>query len=382
MKKVGILTFHASHNNGSMLQALALQTILTKKYNYDTEIINYSNEAQQNMYSVLPRVTNIKKLIKDIIFLSNISQLKKQYISYNKFMDKYFKLSGPIFSDKATFNNVKDKYDAIITGSDQVWNIKAQDADDLYYLNFKTAAHKLSYAVSFGANNPFVSPNAQKYVKYIKDLELISVREHNAQKWIKEGTGIAPQICLDPTMLLTKEEWEKTVDVGDQIIKGDYIFYYCFSINNEVQKFLKYLSKKYNMPVYFMEAKEWTLKTCWKNKIKLIKEYGPDVYMNVVKYSKLFVTTSFHGTAFATIYSKNFWYIDSGHNDPSKDDRAISFLTQLNLMDRYKTIEKLKGIDLLNAIPDYKSVYKNLKALREDSFKYLDNLSKVIDNGK
>ena len=136
------------------------------------------------------------------------------------------------------------------------------------------------------------------------------------------------------------------------------------------------------MPVYFMEAKEWTLKTCWKNKIKLIKEYGPDVYMNVVKYSKLFVTTSFHGTAFATIYSKNFWYIDSGHNDPSKDDRAISFLTQLNLMDRYKTIEKLKGIDLLNAIPDYKSVYKNLKALREDSFKYLDNLSKVIDNGK
>ena len=67
MKKVGILTFHASHNNGSMLQALALQTILTNKYNYDTEIINYSNEAQQNMYSVLPRVTNIKKLIKDII---------------------------------------------------------------------------------------------------------------------------------------------------------------------------------------------------------------------------------------------------------------------------------------------------------------------------
>lgn len=30
MKKIGLITFHASHNNGSMLQALALQTVLEK----------------------------------------------------------------------------------------------------------------------------------------------------------------------------------------------------------------------------------------------------------------------------------------------------------------------------------------------------------------
>ena len=54
MKKIGLITFHASHNNGSMLQALALQTILEKKYNCKVEIINFSNESQRNMYAVLP----------------------------------------------------------------------------------------------------------------------------------------------------------------------------------------------------------------------------------------------------------------------------------------------------------------------------------------
>ena len=95
-----------------------------------------------------------------------------------------------------------------------------------------------------------------------------------------------------------------------------------------------------------MEAKEWTLKMCWKDGIHLIGEYGPDVYMNVVKNATLFITTSFHGTAFATIYKKNFWYINDGIPN-KKDDRAVSFLSQLGLMDRYKTIEELKKLDLM-----------------------------------
>ena len=48
---IGIITFHASLNCGSMLQAFALQNILEKKYNQNVEIINYSNFGQRNYYS-------------------------------------------------------------------------------------------------------------------------------------------------------------------------------------------------------------------------------------------------------------------------------------------------------------------------------------------
>ena len=99
-----------------------------------------------------------------------------------------------------------------------------------------------------------------------------------------------------------------------------------------------------------------------------------DFKMLLVKNARIFITTSFHGTAFATIYKKNFWYIDSGH-DISKDDRAVSFLTQLGLMSRYIKLEKLEGLDLLQS-PSYHDSYKKLEELRKNSFNYLDSFLK------
>lgn len=378
MKKIGIITFHRSHNNGSMLQALALQYILNNKYKLEVEIIDFSNAGQRNMYAILPKPDNIKRVIKNIIWGTQYKQLKKQYNAYNAFIEKYFILTPKAYSRSNELKELDTTYDAVIAGSDQIWNICCRDADDAYYLNFLEKTSKYGYAISFGANNPFeIDGDSNIHKKLVSKFSRISVREKNAQKWIRESLNINVPICLDPTMLLQKNEWESIVEVGDNaIIQGDYIYYYCFSINAEVQTFLKWLSNKYNMPVYFMDAKEWTLKTCWKNKIRLIEEYGPDVYMNVVKNAKLFVTTSFHGTAFATIYKKIFWYISDGKVD-EKDDRAQSFLSQLGLMNRYKTIDELMKIDLLNP-PNYTEPYQKLEKLQESSYNYIDEIVNEI----
>lgn len=378
MKKIGIITFHRSHNNGSMLQALALQHILKNKYSLDIEIIDYSNEGQRNMYSVFPKADNVKRVIKNMIWATQFKQLVKQYNSYNQFIEKYFILSPKMYLDSQELGELETAYDAVIAGSDQIWNICCRDADDAYFLNFLDTTPKYAYAISFGANNPFeIDGNSDKHKKLISRFSKISVRENNAQKWIRDSLGITVPICLDPTMLLTKNEWESIVEVGDTaIIPGKYIYYYCFNISNDVQEFLKWLSNKYNMPVYFMDVKEWTLKGCWKNKIKLIREYGPDVYMNVVKNAYLFVTTSFHGTAFATIFKKNFWYISDGKVNKT-DDRAQSFLTQLGLMGRYKTIEELMETDL-SCAPDYTDPYMKLAELQKSSYAYLDGIINEI----
>lgn len=39
--KIGMMTFHASHNNGSMLQALALQHVLEDRFHQQTELIDF-----------------------------------------------------------------------------------------------------------------------------------------------------------------------------------------------------------------------------------------------------------------------------------------------------------------------------------------------------
>lgn len=378
MKKIGIITFHRSHNNGSMLQALALQYILKNKFNCDVKIIDFSNANQRNMYAVLPKADNYKRVIKNVIWLTQYKQLKKQFMAYNEFAKKYFELTQEEFFCSEELRKLDDIFDAVIAGSDQIWNICCRDADDAYYLNFLTNTPKYGYAISFGANNPFEIDGANQIHKnFISDFLKISVRERNAQKWIKETLNINVPICLDPTMLLDKDSWEKIVEIGNNpIINGEYIYYYCFSITEEIQRFLKHLSSSYNMPVYFMEVKEWTLKMCWRNNIRLIGEYGPDVYMNVVKHARIFITTSFHGTAFATIYRKNFWYISDGGVN-KKDDRAQSFLTQLELMERYKTIAELMETDLLYS-PDYTLPYQRLEELQEHSYKYLAEIVQGI----
>ena len=41
MKKVGLITYHAAQNNGSFLQAYALEKKISKIEGYSCEIINF-----------------------------------------------------------------------------------------------------------------------------------------------------------------------------------------------------------------------------------------------------------------------------------------------------------------------------------------------------
>ena len=74
-KKIGILTFHASYNCGSMLQTYAMQTYLNK-LGYNCEIINFSTDAQQKLYSLYSGKRTPKYLVRDFIFYVIIKGLR------------------------------------------------------------------------------------------------------------------------------------------------------------------------------------------------------------------------------------------------------------------------------------------------------------------
>lgn len=63
--KIGTITFQASHNCGSLLQAYALQQTL-KAMGYDNEIINFSNEGSRDMYSILPPIHLSEEVFGDV----------------------------------------------------------------------------------------------------------------------------------------------------------------------------------------------------------------------------------------------------------------------------------------------------------------------------
>lgn len=134
-KKIGIMTFHASNNSGSMLQAYALQHFFRGRYKIDTEIIDYSNEVQQRMYSILCKPKTFKDLLRDILYLSHYKSIARTEKGYDEFK-KYYKLSKK-YRKSEDLKIDESEYLAIIAGSDQVWNINAMDFDENYMLPFK-----------------------------------------------------------------------------------------------------------------------------------------------------------------------------------------------------------------------------------------------------
>lgn len=374
MKKVGIITFHASHNCGSMLQAYALQQKIFE-FGYTNEIINYINKGSKRFYSVTPPICRNgiprpRLLLAWLKTLPYVNLIKEHTQYYNDFLQNYFVLSSKEYSNSKELSKANFDYTHYIAGSDQVWNIKCIDAGDAYYLDFVKKGKKIAYATSLGATIiKDYAKDISVYRKLISSFDRISVREKNAISQIEELGGKNVEMLIDPTLLYTKEEWSKMLPIGDRLIKEDYIFYYAFTYSDEVNKTVLEISKRYNLPVYIMDARAWGPKNVKKWGFKLTKESGPISFLNFMKYSTLSLTTSFHGTVFSVIFEKPFWYIDSSMHSKN-DDRASSLMKQLQIEDRMKF-----GKEILSKEPlsmwNIDKVSKVLDGLRKEANNFI-----------
>ena len=222
-KTVGILTFHASHNCGSMLQTYALQTFLSKQA-YQPEIVNFASPGQIALYEVFTPNRSLKQIVRNLILLMNRKRLLKCVKAYETFINNYFVLSGDL---KTSVQELKDApYHAVIAGSDQIWNTTIADYDDAYFLSWVKSAKRIAYAPSFGAKNPLkYAQNPRVISRWLEEFNSLSVREKNGQRWIADMIGKEVPFVLDPTLLLEAQDYDQIAAVDLQLPEK-YIFYY------------------------------------------------------------------------------------------------------------------------------------------------------------
>ncbi len=369
MKKVGIITFHNSYNCGSMLETFAMQEII-RKGGLKSEIVNFSSLGQIKLYNAWFENNSLKNIVKNFLIMPHINRIKNNNKKYIDFQKKYFKLSE-FTTVSNTLND--DAYDTVISGSDQIWNITIDDYDDAYFLNWVQNAKKIAYSPSFGSKNILkYSNNPDKYAQYILSYDAVSVRENNGKKWINDLTGLDVPVLLDPTLLLEKKDYENLIakDVNEN---GEYIFFYSPGFNKDICKYVKRVADKYNMRVITWSSKSYYVKNVKKYGFSLPKYENPEVYLYLIKNAKLIFTTSYHGTIFSTIFKKKFYTIKNGgmYGD---DDRVITLLNQINLLDRLIPYKFDDTFDYMSE-PNFDESDKNLSKLREKSVKFLtDNI--------
>ncbi len=307
MKPVATITFHWGNNYGAVLQALALQKYLMK-LGFETEIINY-----------LPLRTALSNIVsaalkRDIAFFKkskSFKRFRKNELVIGK--KKYY-------TNKALFA-CKDKYSAIIAGSDQIWNMsftkKAEGKPTLsYYLNFAgDNTRRISYAASFGTNK--LDENVAKLIApELNRFSAISVRETGAVKMLDE-LGVFAKRVLDPTLLLTVQDYMPLIEKHNGV-NSDSVFTYILHSNQTIAKEIShYVCEKFSDTqkkangTTFCDIYEWLYK---------------------IKNAKFVVTNSFHGTVFSLIFHIPFITVaipNSGMND-----RLTTLLETVGLSDR------------------------------------------------
>lgn len=364
MKKIGIITFHNSYNCGSMLESYAMYKRI-RQITENVEIIDFSSEGQKKLYGVFEPNNSIKNIIKNLILLPHKNQIVYNNNEYEEFKNNHFALSR-----KYDSGDIDDSdYEIIVAGSDQIWNITIEDFDDAYFLEFAHFCRKVAYAPSFGSKNILkYSNNPKKYGDLINDFDALSIRENNGKKWIKELCNTDVEVLIDPTLLHDSSVYDVLLD-DSCTPKCDYIFYYCPGFDRTLCKFVKDISDQYNLPVICWSTKSYYRKNIRSFGFELPNYESPAVYLSLIKNAKLVLTTSYHGTIFATIYRKSFFTLKNGgmYGD---DDRVITLLDQLNMMERLVIPNFDLNTDYLTKV-NYSQYETKIVELRGKANKYI-----------
>lgn len=314
--KVATITFHNTTNYGAALQCYALHRTL-QLLGAESEVIQYNGPYLNKPYKIaaLKEKGVVRYILGNIWTLLRMPRSKH----FKKFQSN-IQLTRCV--NEKNIYELEEEYDLFITGSDQVWNGSLTAYDTNYFLSFvKNASKKASYAASFG----FLKVPEEKrnwYKEYLNGFKYYNVRETSGQGIVKELTGNEAKLTIDPTLLLTSDEWTKVMAPLQS--KDPYILTYQISPCRKMTEVIKKIKKEtgykviaipFIMDFFFNYQSKFTI--------------GPAEFISLIKNASYIVTDSFHGTAFSLIFNKNFWSLSS-----RKESRITSILKLLGLDQR------------------------------------------------
>ena len=361
-----MMTWYTYHNYGTALQASALYHTITK-LGYSVDMINY-----------LPRPAGAAKTVSTL--KSEIIEKAKEYLQKNYSSENRRKLFLKYLGDRITetepcrsyveLNDLCDKYDAFVCGSDQIWS--PLNFDDKYFLSFvDDTEKKIAYAPSMGTSSIKNPTIRSRIAKQIQTFKYLSVRETQGAQIISEITDKSPCVVLDPSLLITPIEWDEyaSVALSNKLPTNDYIICYFLGNPNKYMGYVHRISKKMNIPYYIIPVK-----TSEKNSINCVPfEVGPSEFVSLIKNAKHVCTDSFHGVAFATNYNVPFSVFKRFHDNDKRNQnsRIFSFLNLISLESRLIDPKEKQITHMLDC--DFSRSNEILKNMRQSSLNFLNS---------
>ena len=219
--RIGLLTLPLETGYGSILQAYALKTVLTRQGHEVILIRRLVKKKRFDGWNIL------KRSVKKYIFRKPACVFydKKVYDEYpvitqhtQPFIDKWLQPFSPVYYNSSAYKSIRDlKCDAYIVGSDQVWRKGCmEEIKDYYFSPIDVRTAKLiAYAASFGIDKWAYSKKETRFcTQKLKEFTAVSVREDSGMELCKRHLNHTAEHVLDPTMLLTPADYRALIGEG------------------------------------------------------------------------------------------------------------------------------------------------------------------------
>lgn len=364
-KAIATITFHAPNNNGSFLQAYALQKVLTERFGYDNLIIDFRTKKQIYQYSVFRPVRSVNDAAKNMISLLHYRKLKEHNKRFEYMRTHYLKMTERCLEEEEAMR-LAESFDIAIAGSDQIWNTGAPDFSRAYLLPCKTPK-KIAYAVSMGSFS--AESEMSQFSELLMEFSNISVRDESCRKNLEKQIGRPISVTLDPTLLLEAKDYA-ALSSNERIEKEPYIFFYSINFTPQVMRIVKKISRQTGLRVVTVFTSFHTV-SCEKYGFKVLYDAGPSEFLSLIRNAKYVLTNSFHGMAFSIIFNKNYYCLGITSNGTLiHDDRIDGLLGELGLDSRYIGIHTIPN-ELLPI--EWDKVETRLKSLRRSSLCQLND---------
>ena len=356
--KASVITLHTINNYGSALQTYATRIVL-EKMGVEPEFVDYwraNNTPEQRALNLL----NSKPLqrIKPIWSINTQAKkitlflLRKLYVDKEREMRRFVKqnvrLSERRYYSLESIRENLPLADVYITGSDQVWNSTwNQGIDRVFFLDYAPPGKpKIAFAASIGKTK-FEEDEIEETKSLLQQYKAISVREESAVKLLS-SIGIDSTLILDPTLMLTSDEWRR-IETTRIKIQKPYLLIYQLHPNDMIDKYATDLAKRKGLSVIRIGYSR-------SDKNKVGKGYiGIPVteFIGLFDRAECVLTDSFHATAFSlnlgvdfiSVLPKQFGTrIENITNITGTENRVLKSYSDYNIYDEKIDKDNVKRI--------------------------------------
>lgn len=363
--RVGVMTLPLSGNIGGNLQAFALMAVL-KNLDYSPILLNRRYPPMGAGRRAAIRAAATMPLIADSIAIEDRPENQR-------FIDENISPISKVFYSSKQLKESVQYYDldAVVVGSDQVWRPKyARSILSDFFHGFIDADHhrikRVSYAASFGADSwEYSDEQTQKVAALIRHFDAVSVREDSAANMCREFLGAEAKHVLDPTLLLSPDEYLRLVSNRSKTSPCGGVVTYVLDPNADKERVIETLSQRLGLSTYSTSGEVFAGGA--SNKVQPIDK-SVEGWLASLHRADFVVTDSFHGLVFSILFNKPF----VAYGNPNRGmARFSSILRMFGLEERLVVDASKADVDKLLEPINWSRVNDRLNELRAQSLEFL-----------